>query len=94
MTIMNKAMRDPNEAGATAVDYLRLFGVVSTGWMWLRMATVAEARLAAGATEPIYGAKVKTARFYMQKILPQVKGLAATIESGAAPVMELEEALF
>jgi alkylation response protein AidB-like acyl-CoA dehydrogenase len=92
MTVMNKAMRDPNEAGAAAVDYLRMFGLVSTGWIWLRMATVAQARLAAGATEPLYDAKVKTARFYVQKLLPQVQALGAAVAAGAAPVMELDPA--
>ena len=92
MTVMNKAMRDPNEAGAAAADYLRMFGVVSTGWMWLRMAKVAHARLAAGATEPIYDAKVKTARFYVLKLLPQVQALGAAVAAGAAPVMELDPA--
>jgi hypothetical protein len=92
MTVMNKALRDPNEAGAAAADYLRMFGVVSTGWIWLRMARVAHARLAAGATEPIYDAKVKTARFYVQKLLPQVQALGAAIASGAGPVMELDPA--
>src|SRR3546814_17414816 len=29
--------------GAAAVDYLRLFALVSIGWMWTRMATVAAA---------------------------------------------------
>jgi alkylation response protein AidB-like acyl-CoA dehydrogenase len=94
MTVMNKAMRDPNEAGAAAVDYLRMFGLVSTGWIWLRMATVAQARLAAGATEPLYDAKVKTARFYVQKLLPQVQWLAASIAAGAGPVMELDPAVY
>ena len=94
MTVMNKAMRDPNEAGAAAADYLRMFGVVSTGWMWLRMARVAHARRAAGATEPIYAAKVTTARYYVQKLLPQVQALGASIATGAETVMELEPTAF
>jgi alkylation response protein AidB-like acyl-CoA dehydrogenase len=94
MTVMNKAMRNPEEAGAAAAEYLRMFGLVSTGWMWLKMAKVAHERLAAGATEPLYDAKVKTARFYAQKLLPQVQWLGASIAAGAAPVMELDPAAY
>jgi hypothetical protein len=94
MAVMNRAMRDPNEAGAAAADYLRMFGLVSTGWMWLRMARVAHARLDAGAADPIYDAKVKTARFYVQKLLPQVEWLGTAIGAGAGSLMELDTAAF
>jgi hypothetical protein len=82
-------MKNPDEAGAAASDFLRMMGVVATGWMWLKMATVAHEKLAAGAGDSaFYEAKVKTARFYMTKLLPQVSSLATTIKAGAAPVME------
>lgn len=85
--VMQAAMKNPDEAGAAASDFLRMMGTVATGWMWLRMARVAHERLAAGDSA-FYEAKVKTARFYMTKLLPQVQALAATIRAGAAPVME------
>jgi alkylation response protein AidB-like acyl-CoA dehydrogenase len=90
MTVMNKAMQNPDEAGAAAVDYLRLFGLVATGWMWLRMASVASTK----DGEPFYDAKVKTARFYFTKLLPQTSSLAAAIAAGAGPVMDLDAAAF
>jgi hypothetical protein len=88
MSVMNKAMQNPDEAGAAAVEYLRLFGLVATGWMWLRMAQTALPK----AAEPFYDAKVKTARFYFTKLLPQATALATAIASGAGPVMELDAA--
>lgn len=88
MGVLMRAMRDPNEAGAVAVEYLRMVGLVTTGWMWLRITVVAEERLAAGAGDPaFYRSKEHTARFYMAKILPQVHALAAQIAAGAGPVM-------
>jgi hypothetical protein len=101
MGVMQAAMRNPDEAGAAAADFLRLMGTVATGWMWLRMARVAQEKLAvgaAGALEPaFYEQKVRTARFFMAKVLPQVQALAATIKGGAAvvmePVLEFEEAM-
>jgi hypothetical protein len=90
MTVMNKAMKNPDEAGAAAVDYLRLLGLVTTGWMWLRMAQVAVGK----EGEAFYDAKVKTARFYFTKLLPQTSSLATAIAAGAAPLMELDAAAF
>ena len=98
MGVMQAAMKNPDEAGAAASDFLRMMGAVATGWMWLRMARVAHERLAAGEGDAaFYEAKVATARFYMTKLLPQVQSLATTIKAGAAPVMapalDFEEAL-
>jgi alkylation response protein AidB-like acyl-CoA dehydrogenase len=97
MGVMNRAMQNPDEAGAAAADYLRLFGLVATGWMWLRMAKVALDRIGAGGAngdERFLDAKVKTASFYFAKLLPQTSSLAASIASGAAPVMEMDAAAF
>ena len=95
MTVIQKAMANPDEAGAAASDFLRMMGLVATGWMWLKMARVALDRLpAANGDARFYDAKVKTARFYFTKLLPQVDALAVTMQSGAAPVMELETAAF
>ncbi len=89
MHVMQAAMRNPDEAGAAAADFLRLMGAVATGWMWLKMARVALEQQATGAGDAaFYDAKIKTARFYMTKLLPQVQALAASIRAGAAPVME------
>ena len=91
MSVMGRAMKDPNEVGAAAVDYLRLFGLVATGWMWLRMVAVAERKLAAGEGDRAQlVAKQHTARFFVTKLLPQAHAFAAAINAGAAPVMEPE----
>src|SRR3546814_8259018 len=68
--------------GAAAVDYLRLFALVSIGWMWTRMATVAAAE-----QSPLHSAKLAVANFYAQRILPQARGLATSISAGEAPIM-------
>ncbi len=87
--VMQAAIKNPDEAGAAAADFLRMMGAVATGWMWLKMARVALEKLpTANGEAGFYDAKVKTARFYMTKLLPQVQALAASITAGAAPVME------
>ncbi|MHB1223642.1 MAG: acyl-CoA dehydrogenase C-terminal domain-containing protein [Gemmatimonadaceae bacterium] len=87
--IATRARKDPNELGAAAVDYLRQFGLVATGWMWLRMAMTARAKLDAGDGDGNFlEGKRTVARFYFGRLLPQVRALQATIESGAGPVMD------
>jgi len=95
MATMQAATKNPDEVGAAATDFLRMMGLVTTGWMWLKMARVALEKLpTANGDAAFYDAKVKTARFYFAKVLPQIETLAATIKTGAEPVMELETAAF
>ena len=93
--IATASMRDPEEAGAAATDYLRLLGLVALGFMWARSAKVArEALPAANGDAGFYKAKLTTAQFYMDRILPQTAALWASIRAGKASMMELEEAAF
>ena len=70
--------------GAAAVDYLRLFTLVSMGWMWSRMAAAAVKR-----DTPFYRAKIDVANFFAQRMLPQVQSLANSIAAGEGPIMAL-----
>jgi len=92
--IAQQGMRDPEEAGAAASDYLRLFGLTALAFMWARMAAVALAKAGEGDETGFYMAKLATARFYMTRILPQTSSLFATIMAGKKPLMELEAELF
>lgn len=96
MHLATAAMANGDEAGAAASDFLQLFGYVAVGHMWLRQARVARSHLASGGVMPaaFYEAKVRTARYYMQRMLPQTETLYATLLSGAANVMEFDEAAF
>lgn len=80
---------DVNRAGAAAVDYLRLFALVSLGWMWTRMAVAAEQ-----GDSPLDEAKRYVADFYAQRLLPQAQGLAEAIAAGEASVMALSADAF
>ena len=80
------------EAGAAATDYLRLFALVAFGWMWARMAAAAAGL--GEAASPVERRKVTVARFFVERMLPETKGLAAAIEAGAPALMALEPADF
>lgn len=88
--LRQRAPSAPQEVSACASDYMRLFALTALGYLWVRAAEVALPK----SNEAFYGAKLSTARFFMQRILPQTAGLHAMIMAGAAPVMDLEEASF
>jgi alkylation response protein AidB-like acyl-CoA dehydrogenase len=81
----------PAEIGAAATDYLRLFALVSFGWMWTRMATKS---FMAADTTPLHRRKIMTARFFAERVLPQTIGLEASITTDAMSLMELEPEFF
>jgi hypothetical protein len=91
--IAEKGLADAEEAGAAATDYLRLFGLVALGFMWVRMALIAADKVG-GEDADFYTAKLATARFYMERILPQAGALLFTIKAGKAPLMDMAEAAF
>ena len=58
-------------------------------------AKVAAAKLAAGTDEAaFYQAKLSTARFFIERILPQAAPLLAGIKAGKASMMAMEDAAF
>ena len=80
-----------NQLGAASVDFLMYSGYVVLAWLWGRMATLANAK---GTDDVFYRAKVATARFYFDKILPRTVSHKATIEKGADSLMALEDSDF
>lgn len=88
MLLAERGFANPDEAGAAATDYLHLLGYVAVGWQWLKMATVAQQKLVAGTGDKRFNeAKIKTARFYMARLLPEAATLLTAIQSGSAPIM-------
>ena len=78
-----------------AVPFLKLLGIVAGGWQMARAARIASQRLAAGEGDPdFYRAKIVTARFYADHVLPQAPGLAHTVTAGAGAALALDEAQF
>jgi hypothetical protein len=90
MWLMQNAMAKPDNAGAASNDYMHLFGLVALGLMWGRMAKVAEEKLAAGEGNKAYlEAKLVTARYYFERIMPESAAHLARIQSGADSMMAL-----
>ncbi|RVT39803.1 acyl-CoA dehydrogenase C-terminal domain-containing protein [Sphingobium algorifonticola] len=95
MWLMQNAMTNPNNAGAGAHSYMHIMGIVSLGLMWLRMASAAVRLLDAGEGDPKYlEAKLVTARFYAERIMPDAGALRRKIEGGAESLMTLDPEMF
>lgn len=89
------AMQDREEAGAASVDYLMYSGYVVLAYLWAQAAVAADRQLALGEGDAIFlRAKLFTARFYMERLLPRTQTLATTMLSGADNLMDLDEAHF
>ena len=95
MWLMQNAMANPDNAGAGAVHYMHILGIVATGLMWLRMARAAAALLDAGGGDARYlEAKLVTARFFAERIMPDAGALRRKIEAGAESLMAIDADMF
>jgi alkylation response protein AidB-like acyl-CoA dehydrogenase len=95
MWLMQNAMKNPDNAGAGAHHYMHILGIVSTGLMWLRMAKAATVQLDAGEGDAKYlEAKLVTARFFAERIMPDAGSLRRKLEGGAEALMALDPDLF
>ncbi len=91
--LAQEAMKNPNQAGAASVEYLHMFGYVALGYLWARMAEVALDKRG-GEDNAFYEAKLATARFYMQRVLPRHSALFATVMAGSATLMDFPDEAF
>lgn len=93
--LLDKGAQSKTAPGAISVPYMMLMGYLCGGWVSCAMAHQASRRLAAQEGDPEFmRAKISTARFYCQHLLPRVSGLAETIQHGCDSVMELPESAF
>jgi len=91
MWLAQHGMANPNDAGAGAVDYLRMMGIVMVGWMWARMAKLSLAKIAAGdGNKAFYEAKLVSARYWMERMIPECPMLLERIQAGSETIMAFE----
>ena len=95
MWFMQNALAKPDNAGAGSYDYMHMFGLVALGYMWCKIAEAALAKLPkANGSTPRYSAKLVTARFFMERMLPETATHLARIQVGAGSTMELPDEAF
>jgi hypothetical protein len=90
MWLAQNGMANPDNAGAGAYAYMDLMGLVSLGWMWLKLAGAAQRALDGGAEDrAFHEAKLVMARFYAERELPMAGALRRKIEAGAEALMKM-----
>ncbi len=94
MWFMQNAMKNPDNAGAGATDYMHLFGLVALGYMWGRIVVSVNEKLKSGEASGALDAqalknKLIVARFFAEKMLPETGAQLARISAGAGSVMEM-----
>jgi hypothetical protein len=90
MWLMQNAMQNPDNAGAGSYSYMNLMGIVTLGLMWLRMTRASGRAIADGAEDrAFHEAKLMTARFFAERIMPEAGSLRRKIEAGAESTMAL-----
>jgi alkylation response protein AidB-like acyl-CoA dehydrogenase len=87
--LMQNGLANPENAGAGALDYLRLFGLTGLAYMWALMAKAAFGKIAAGDPDPFYRNKLVVGRYFLQRVLPDAGAQLAKIKTGAESVMAL-----
>ena len=83
-----KGLSNPYEIGAGATDYLKQFGIVAMGYMWLKMLKVAFSK---EERDDYYKYKIITGRFFFERILPETLFRAISISSGSKTIMSMPD---
>ncbi len=89
--VLQRAATNPEELGAASHDYLFYSGYVVLAYWWARSVAAAQASTHGEAFKQ---AKLETARFYYARVLPRTLAHAAAIESGASPLMAMDDERF
>jgi 3-(methylthio)propanoyl-CoA dehydrogenase len=84
------AKKDVRQTFAAAVPYLMLWGYVAGAWQLGRSALIAEKKL----DDPFYAAKLVTARYYADHVLPKAIGYAHEVTTGGSTTMGLKDEQF
>ncbi|PZN92168.1 MAG: acyl-CoA dehydrogenase [Alphaproteobacteria bacterium] len=92
-TIWLTGANNPDDIAAGATPYLRMMGLTLGGWLLAKQALAAQQSLSAGSGDPAFlAAKIATARFYAEQLLPQVGALSGPVTRGAASLYAISEA--
>jgi acyl-CoA dehydrogenase len=87
---MNNALKNPDHAGAGSMDYLYLFALCGLAFAWAQMARVALPKSKSGPEAEFYQTKLATARYFVERMLPDRHAHLAKLKTGAEPVMALK----
>ena len=91
--IAQAGLKNPDEAGAASNEYLKLFALVALAFLWAQMAKEALSKKDTDE-KGFYQAKIATAHFFMERVLPQTGSLFSAIMVGGKTMMEFPDDAF
>ena len=65
------------------------FSLTALAYMWAQIAKAAQARIAAGETDPYYANRLAIGRYYVERVLPETGSRLAKLTAGSATMMAL-----
>jgi hypothetical protein len=92
--LMQNGLANPDNAGAASTDYLHLFGLTGLAFAWGQAAAAAQARIAAGESDPFYANKITTGRYFLAHVLPETASRLAKLKAGSELMMALPAEVF
>jgi len=94
--LLAKSQDNINELGASANDYLHVFGYTAMAYIWARMAKVSLTQKGndGDSGDDFYQSKLHTARYYFTRLLPRRISLIASAKSGCDCMFDIEDELF
>ncbi|MGQ0710662.1 MAG: acyl-CoA dehydrogenase C-terminal domain-containing protein [Rhodoferax sp.] len=97
LAIMLRAPKDKEIVGSASVDYLMYSGFVMMGYYWAQQAMKAQELLESGAgkeSEEFYRAKIQTAEFYFDRLMPRANSHRTGALASTKSVMQLDKEHF
>lgn len=94
--LLAKSQHDINELGASANDYLHVFGYTAMAYVWARMAKVSLSQQESNGEsgKDFYQSKLHTARYFFSRLLPRRLSLIASAKSGSDCLFAIDDELF
>jgi len=94
--LLSKSQTDINELGASANDYLHVFGYTAMAFVWAKMAQVSLLQQVSDGESGagFYRSKLHTARYFFSRLLPRRLSLLASAKSGSACLYAIDDELF
>ncbi len=90
--LLSKSKDNINELGASANDYMHVFGYTAMAYVWAKMAETAFEKIDLG--DRFYQSKIHTARYYFTRLLPRRLSLIASAMSGSDCMFDIDDDLF
>jgi hypothetical protein len=93
--VLEVAAKDASAAGSASVSYMMLMGYLCGAWLLTKSAAIAQENLSKeGADSDFLNAKIISARFFTEQMLPRVSSLLVAMQSGGETVMAMSEEQF